>query len=170
MWLSWSRVGRFACKGELTVQLSILWRLILYISKRLTVVEWVDLQQSSTGRIRTRINGVTCTEIFLSLSSGFTPLHHCLKISGTETTLQMARLLLERGADPNAQNRLREVPLANSVLFGNTDYIKLLLEFGVISIIFTHLHSVAVAVNASGVRIRLHIGSALTIQGTGTGT
>jgi ankyrin repeat protein len=35
--------------------------------------------------------------------TGYTPLHHCLTMYGTAETMAMARLLLERGADPNAR-------------------------------------------------------------------
>ena len=45
----------------------------------------------------------------------------------------MARLLLERGADPNAKNRFGEVPLNICVQQqqDRAELIKLLLEFGV---------------------------------------
>ena len=63
---------------------------------------------------------------------GFTPLHHCcLATRGTPLTLGMARLLLKRGADPNARNRFGETPLARCVYYANADFIKLLLELGV---------------------------------------
>ena len=45
--------------------------------------------------------------------------------------MQMARLLLERGADPNAKNRFGNVPLGACVIGRNMDFIQLLLEFGV---------------------------------------
>ena len=39
-------------------------------------------------------------------SAGYTPLAHCLTSAGNETTFKMARMLLEKGADPNLKNRL----------------------------------------------------------------
>jgi hypothetical protein len=42
-------------------------------------------------------------KFFFLFCSGYTPLHHCLTMYGTAETMAMARLLLERGADPNAR-------------------------------------------------------------------
>ena len=43
----------------------------------------------------------------------------------------MARMLLERGADPNAKNRFGGVALAYCVRQGSIEFIKLLFEFEV---------------------------------------
>jgi ankyrin repeat protein len=45
--------------------------------------------------------------------------------------MAMARVLLERGADPNAVTRMGNVPLADAVRDNRIEYVKLLLEFGV---------------------------------------
>ena len=50
---------------------------------------------------------------------------------GSEQTMAMARVLLERGADPNAVTRMGNVPLADAVRDNRIEYVKLLLEFGV---------------------------------------
>ena len=62
---------------------------------------------------------------------GYTPIHHCLSMYGSEPTMALARLLLEKGADPNAKSRLGCVPLFECVQANNVDFVKLLLEFGV---------------------------------------
>jgi ankyrin repeat protein len=46
--------------------------------------------------------------------------------------MEMARVLLKRGADPNAKNRFGAVPLMECVMQNYLDFINLLLEFGVI--------------------------------------
>lgn len=62
---------------------------------------------------------------------GFTPLHHCLSPrNGNDLTLQMARVLLEKGADPNAVNRFGNPPILGCVVYKRKDQIGLLLEFG----------------------------------------
>jgi ankyrin repeat protein len=50
---------------------------------------------------------------------------------GSEQTIAMARELLERGADPNAINRMGNVPLSEAVVNNKIEFVKLLLEFGV---------------------------------------
>ena len=50
---------------------------------------------------------------------------------GSEQTMAMARVLLERGADPNAINRMGNVPLSEAVVNNRIEFVKLLLEFGV---------------------------------------
>jgi ankyrin repeat protein len=45
--------------------------------------------------------------------------------------MAMARVLLERGADPNAVSRMGHVPLADAVRNNRIEFVKLLLEFGV---------------------------------------
>ncbi len=62
---------------------------------------------------------------------GYTPLHRCLALYGSEQTMAMARVLLERGADPNAVTRMGNVPLADAVRNNRIEFVKLLLEFGV---------------------------------------
>jgi ankyrin repeat protein len=65
------------------------------------------------------------------LVAGYTPLHHCLTMYGTKTTMAMARVLLDRGADPNARTRFGNTPLCECVRHQKMDFIKLLLEYGV---------------------------------------
>ena len=62
--------------------------------------------------------------------AGSTPLHYCIQFGSNETTMQMARLLLEHGADPNAKDRRGLVPLAFCVIHKDVNFIKLLCEFG----------------------------------------
>ena len=50
---------------------------------------------------------------------------------GSEQTMAMARVLLERGANPNAINRMGNVPLSEAVVNNKMEFVKLLLEFGV---------------------------------------
>ncbi len=45
--------------------------------------------------------------------------------------MAMARVLLERGADPNAVTRMGNVPVADAVRNNRIEFVKLLLEFGV---------------------------------------
>jgi hypothetical protein len=52
-------------------------------------------------------------------------------MNGTDVTLAMARVLLERGADPDTKARLGNLPLTDCVSSNKIDFIKLLLEFGV---------------------------------------
>ena len=77
---------------------------------------------------------------------GYTPLHCCLSSCCTEVELGMARLLLERGADPNARNRLGTVPLCTGLHVNSKESINLLLEFGVRfnckEFLFSHLDPV----------------------------
>ena len=63
-------------------------------------------------------------------SAGYTPLAHCLTSAGNETTFKMARMLLEKGADPNLKNRMGWIPLFDCVIHQNRPYIKLLMKFG----------------------------------------
>ena len=65
------------------------------------------------------------------MCAGYTPLHHCLTMYGTEETMELARLLLEKGADPNAQNRYGAVPLMECIRHQRMEFIKLLLDCGV---------------------------------------
>ena len=62
--------------------------------------------------------------------AGFTPLHHCLTAQGNEITFEMAKMLLSKGADPNAQNRFGCPPLSVCVMSGNLDYVELLVKHG----------------------------------------
>jgi ankyrin repeat protein len=60
--------------------------------------------------------------------SGFTPLLYAV---GKQGDLQMARILLENGANPNSHTRIGRVScLHRAVLAGNAEIVKLLLEFG----------------------------------------
>jgi hypothetical protein len=63
--------------------------------------------------------------------AGYTPLHQCLTLFGSKQTMAMARVLLERGANPNAINRMGHVPLADAVEDNRLEFAKLLLKFGV---------------------------------------
>lgn len=63
--------------------------------------------------------------------AGFTPLHHCLNpCNKNDLTLKMARVLLERGADPNTVNRFGNPPILQCFVYKRKDQIALLLEFG----------------------------------------
>ena len=64
---------------------------------------------------------------------GATPLHHvCYATRESETTLQLARLLLARGADPTARDRFGDTPLRLCVNRPHLNRVsKLLLEFRV---------------------------------------
>lgn len=63
--------------------------------------------------------------------AGFTPLHHCLNdVEGNDLTFQMARILLQNGADPNARNRFGISPIFEAFMFHRLEHIELLLEFG----------------------------------------
>jgi len=65
--------------------------------------------------------------------SGNSPLHYTTHQSNGEpnkTQLTMARMLLEKGANVNIQNRLGEVALLNCVSYNFENPAKLLLEFG----------------------------------------
>ncbi len=62
---------------------------------------------------------------------GYTPLHLCLSpCNGNDLTLKMARVLLEKGADPNAVNRFGNPPILECFLYRRKEQIDLLLEFG----------------------------------------
>ena len=65
--------------------------------------------------------------------AGFTPLHHCVQRMGNDVTLSMAEILLEAGADVDAQNRFGETPLLNCTLLPKFDFMELLLKYGACS-------------------------------------
>ena len=62
--------------------------------------------------------------------AGHTPLHHCVTSFGNSTTLTMAEMLLEAGADPNIQNRFGCPPLNECVMASKVEAIKLLMKHG----------------------------------------
>jgi len=62
--------------------------------------------------------------------AGYTPLHHCLTSAGNETTFAMAKVLLGKGANPNAQNRFGCTPLVESVMTHNKEFVSLLVKNG----------------------------------------
>ena len=62
--------------------------------------------------------------------AGFTPLHHCLTGQGNPVTYQMAKLLLENGANPNAPTRFGLVPLTICVMAGDIERAELLVKHG----------------------------------------
>ena len=62
--------------------------------------------------------------------AGFTPLFYCVTKYATPLTLKMARILLKRGSDPNARNRLGATPIGESVMGRRLDCVKLLLDAG----------------------------------------
>lgn len=62
--------------------------------------------------------------------AGYTPLHHCLTAYGNKQTLDMAKILLKSGADPNLQNRFGASPLFECVMTAQYDSIELLLKYG----------------------------------------
>ena len=63
--------------------------------------------------------------------AGFTPLHYCVTCSGNSLTVQMAKILLDNGADVNATNRLGETALIQPMLSKLLDCARLLLDYGI---------------------------------------
>jgi MYND finger/Ankyrin repeat len=61
---------------------------------------------------------------------GYTPLHMCVRLVVTPLTFRLGRLLLERGANPNAKDRNDVVPLSHAYVQRSEDFLLLLLEFG----------------------------------------
>jgi Ankyrin repeats (3 copies) len=62
---------------------------------------------------------------------GGTPLHLCAKLVTAKSVLQLGRLLLERGADPNSKDREGRAPLLYAARGGQgEDFILMLFEFG----------------------------------------
>ena len=55
---------------------------------------------------------------------GNTPLHHCLTLYGNSVTMEIALLLIEAGADCNAQNRVGRTPLFEPCANSNHHFIK----------------------------------------------
>jgi len=63
-------------------------------------------------------------------SAGYTPLHHCLTSVGNNATLQMARILLKKGANPNAINRFGAPPIIECVITNRPEFVELLVKHG----------------------------------------
>jgi hypothetical protein len=116
----------------LSLKIVIVW-LFLYTVLNLY---YSDLREIFHTRITKNLNYISIVYISDQLCRpnfllGFTPLHHCLSRYGSGLTMGLARLLLEKGADPNAKSRLGAVPLFECVTNNNVEFVKLLLEFGV---------------------------------------
>jgi len=62
--------------------------------------------------------------------AGFTPLHHCCTMYGTDVTLKMAERLIRAGANVNAKNRFGSTALQEVTMSYKYDFIKFLLENG----------------------------------------
>eukprot|EP00927_Polykrikos_kofoidii_P065109 TRINITY_DN60900_c0_g1_i1.p1 TRINITY_DN60900_c0_g1~~TRINITY_DN60900_c0_g1_i1.p1 ORF type:complete len:919 (+),score=145.91 TRINITY_DN60900_c0_g1_i1:96-2852(+) len=62
--------------------------------------------------------------------AGFSVLHHCCTIYASETSLQLARLCAQHGADPNTMNRLGELPLSEPVMNRKHGIVRVLCEIG----------------------------------------
>ena len=89
---------------------------------------------------------------------------------GSEETMELGRLLLEGGADPNAKNRFGEVPLTLCLIRKTEELIKLLLEFGVTGNIYSYRQCCGSRQKTDSVRyqavlwIRIRIGSLFRIR------
>jgi len=62
--------------------------------------------------------------------AGYSCLHHCCTATANSLTLEIARLLIDAGADPNTQNRAGRVPLIEAVMAQRTDVVTVLVEYG----------------------------------------
>lgn len=62
--------------------------------------------------------------------AGHTPLHLCTGLFSNSLSLEIARVLLENGADPNARNRFGATPLFEASQNCKIKAIELLFEFG----------------------------------------
>lgn len=60
--------------------------------------------------------------------AGFSVLHHCCTIYASDTSLQIARLCAQHGADPNAMNRFGELPLFEPVMNCKHGIVRVLCE------------------------------------------
>jgi len=61
--------------------------------------------------------------------AGYTPLVHCMTRYGTEYTLKLAKILLEKGANANSRMRFGSVALHECVAHKMTDAIALLVKY-----------------------------------------
>jgi len=62
--------------------------------------------------------------------AGYTPLHHCLTCNGSIATLEMAKMLIQKGAEVNTVNRFNCTPLFDPVMSYKMEAINLLIENG----------------------------------------
>merc|ERR1719383_696004 len=69
-------------------------------------------------------------EVNVHDSAGYTPLHHCLTSVGNNATLQMAKVLLKKGANPNAINRFGAPPIIECVITNRPEFVELLVKHG----------------------------------------
>lgn len=62
--------------------------------------------------------------------AGQSPLHHCLSGAGSDLSFELAKILLKRGADPNAVNRFGCTPAFEAAQAGKLHFVELLLDHG----------------------------------------
>jgi len=62
--------------------------------------------------------------------AGYSALFHCCTAYASRESLQIARLLLKRGADPNTHNRNLRTPLHEALMGARVDVADLLCNFG----------------------------------------
>lgn len=65
-----------------------------------------------------------------SRSGGFTPLHSAIADDGDAAVKDIVRMLLERGADPNARSGSGATPLHTAAFTGNVPVVRMLLTAG----------------------------------------
>jgi ankyrin repeat protein len=65
-----------------------------------------------------------------SRDQGFTPLHSAVATDAGEATVEIVRLLLETGADPNAKSHEGGTPLHSAAFTGDLEIAELLLAYG----------------------------------------
>ena len=97
-----------------------------------------DLYRLTAARLKVEREWLKILQKLISLGAavsdrdfaGFTPLHHCVQRCGNEVTLSMAEILIEAGADVDAQCRLGDTPLLDCTRAQKFDFMKLLLSHG----------------------------------------
>ena len=95
-------------RGQSLLSTISLFSLLYDINKCTSLMRWLVVVEPCT----------------LCMQRGFTPLHMAAKFG----KLRVARLLLDRGADANAEGKYRLTPLHVATHYGNTDVAQLLLD------------------------------------------